>query len=199
MAIENARIIEQLGRRYDAGFITDIESDSFPPGLSEDVVRALSVKKGEPEWMTQWRLSAYRHWLTMPVPHWAKLKIAPIDFQAISYYSAPKAKYASLDEVPQELLDTYDKLGVPLHERARLAGVAVDAVFDSVSVGTTLPRYCLISCGCSRMASDIEQKTMPFSASSLRKVVPTDTESNTASTATPASFARSCNGTPSFS
>ena len=137
MAIENAQIIEQLGRRYDAGFITDIESDSFPPGLSEDVVRALSVKKDEPEWMTQWRLSAYRHWLTMPVPHWAKLKIAPIDFQAISYYSAPKAKYASLDEVPQELLDTYDKLGVPLHERAKLAGVAVDAVFDSVSVGTT--------------------------------------------------------------
>ena len=87
--------------------------------------------------MTEWRLAAYRHWLTMPMPHWAKLNIAPIDFQAISYYSAPKAKYASLDEVPQELLDTYDKLGVPLHERAKLAGVAVDAVFDSVSVGTT--------------------------------------------------------------
>lgn len=137
MATENAEILEQLGRRYDAGFITDIESDSLPPGLDEDVVRALSAKKNEPEWMTEWRLAAYRHWLTMPAPHWAKLKIGPIDFQAISYYSAPKAKYASLDEVPQELLDTYDKLGVPLHERAKLAGVAVDAVFDSVSVGTT--------------------------------------------------------------
>jgi len=142
MAIEttvtdNADIIEQLGRRYDAGFITEIESDSLPPGLDEDIIRALSAKKDEPEWMTQWRLSAYRHWLTMPVPHWAKLRIAPIDFQALSYYSAPKAKYASLDEVPQELLDTYEKLGVPLHERAKLAGVAVDAVFDSVSVGTT--------------------------------------------------------------
>ena len=87
--------------------------------------------------MTEWRLAAYRHWLTMPMPHWAKLNIAPIDLQALSYYSAPKAKYASLDEVPQELLDTYEKLGVPLHERAKLAGVAVDAVFDSVSVGTT--------------------------------------------------------------
>ena len=197
--VENAGIIEHLGRRYEAGFVTDIESDALPPGLGEDIVRALSAKKGEPEWMTQWRLDAYRHWLTMPVPHWAKLDIAPIDFQALSYYSAPKAKYATLDEVPQELLDTYEKLGVPLHERAKLAGVAVDAVFDSVSVGTTLPRYCLTSSGCSRIASDIEQKTMPLSASSLRNVVPTDTESNTASTATPASLARSCSGTPSFS
>ena len=136
--VENAQILQQLGRRYDAGFITDIESDSLPPGLSEEIVRALSAKKDEPEWMTEWRLAAYRHWLTMPVPHWAKLNIAPIDFQAISYYSAPKGpKYKSLDEVPKELLDTYDKLGVPLHERAKLAGVAVDAVFDSVSVGTT--------------------------------------------------------------
>ena len=137
--VENAEIIEQLGRRYDAGFVTEIESDSLPPGLSEDIIRALSAKKDEPEWMVEWRLSAYRHWLTMPMPHWAKLNIAPIDFQALSYYSAPKAKYASLDEVPQELLDTYEKLGVPLHERAKLAGVAVDAVFDSVSVGTTTP------------------------------------------------------------
>ena len=120
--IANKEIHEQLGRRYEAGFITDIESDSLPPGLDEDVIRALSAKKDEPEWMTDWRLEAYRHWLTMPMPHWAKLNIAPIDFQALSYYSAPKAKYASLDEVPQELLDTYDKLGVPLHERARLAG-----------------------------------------------------------------------------
>ena len=138
---KNAEIVEQLGRRYDAGFVTDIESDSFEPGLSEDVVRALSAKKDEPQWMTEWRLAAYRHWLTMPVPHWAKLNIAPIDLQSVSYYSAPKGpKYKSLDDVPKELLDTYDKLGVPLHERARLAGVAVDAVFDSVSVGTTFRR-----------------------------------------------------------
>src|SRR3546814_3904124 len=110
MSVENAEIIEQLGRRYSAGFVTDIESDSFAPGLSEDVVRALSAKKEEPEWMTEWRVAAYRHWLTMPVPHLAKLKIAPIDFQAISYYSAPKGpKYKSLDQVPPELLDTYDK------------------------------------------------------------------------------------------
>jgi Fe-S cluster assembly protein SufB len=137
-AIENAEILQQLGRRYDAGFVTEIESDSLPPGLSEEIVRALSARKEEPHWMIEWRLAAYRHWLTMPVPHWAKLNIAPIDFQAISYYSAPKGpKYKSLDDVPKELLDTYDKLGVPLHERAKLAGVAVDAVFDSVSVGTT--------------------------------------------------------------
>ena len=138
MALENQQIHERLARRYDAGFITDIESDTFPPGLSEDIVRALSAKKEEPEWMTEWRLAAYRHFLTMPMPEWAKLEIAPIDLQSLSYFSAPKGpKYKSLSEVPQELLDTYDKLGVPLHERAKLAGVAVDAVFDSVSVGTT--------------------------------------------------------------
>ncbi|GAB2661394.1 Fe-S cluster assembly protein SufB [Arenimonas aestuarii] len=138
MAIENQQIHERLARRYDAGFITDIESDTFPPGLSEDIVRALSAKKEEPEWMTDWRLAAYRHFLTMPMPEWAKLEIAPIDLQSLSYFSAPKGpKYQSLSEVPQELLDTYEKLGVPLHERAKLAGVAVDAVFDSVSVGTT--------------------------------------------------------------
>src|SRR3546814_18267796 len=90
MAGENAEVIAQLGRRYSAGFVTDIESDSFSPGLSADVVRALSAKKEEPEWMTEGRVAAYRHWLTMPVPHWAKLKSAPIDFQATSYYSAPK-------------------------------------------------------------------------------------------------------------
>ncbi len=136
--VAQAEVLErQLGSRYTAGFITDIESESLPPGLSEDIVRALSAIKNEPEWMTDWRLSAYRHWLTMDMPDWAKLRIAPIDFQAVSYYSAPKAKYASLDEVDPKLLETYEKLGVPLHERARLAGVAVDAVFDSVSVGTT--------------------------------------------------------------
>jgi len=126
-----------LNRRYDAGFVTDIESESLPPGLNEDVVRAISARKHEPEWMTQWRLAAYRHWLTMTSPHWAKLQIAPIDFQAISYFSQPKNRPKSLADVDPKLLETYDKLGVPLHERARLAGVAVDAVFDSVSVGTT--------------------------------------------------------------
>ena len=112
-APQNAQIHAQLGRKYDAGFITDIETDSLPPGLSEDIIRALSAKKHEPEWMTQWRLEAYRHFLTMKQPDWAKLSIGPIDLQALSYYSAPKGpKYKSLDEVPQELLDTYDKLGV---------------------------------------------------------------------------------------
>ena len=111
MATENAEILEQLGRRYDAGFITDIESDSLPPGLDEDTIRALSARKEEPEWMTQWRLDAYRHFLTMRQPDWAQLKIGAIDLQALSYYSAPKGpKYKSLDEVPKELLDTYDKL-----------------------------------------------------------------------------------------
>jgi len=134
---DNAEVEAALNRRYEAGFVTDIESVSLPPGLSEDIVRQLSALKNEPEWMTDWRLAAYRHWLTMPTPDWAKLKIDPIDYQAVSYYSAPKAGLKSLDEVDPKLLETYEKLGVPLHERARLAGVAVDAVFDSVSVGTT--------------------------------------------------------------
>jgi len=134
---DNAEVVEALNRRYEAGFVTDIESDSLPPGLSEEIVRQLSAIKGEPEWMLEWRLAAYRHWLTMPEPDWAKLDIAPIDYQSVSYYSAPKAGPKSLAEVDPKLLETYEKLGVPLHERARLAGVAVDAVFDSVSVGTT--------------------------------------------------------------
>jgi Fe-S cluster assembly protein SufB len=137
---ENLEIERALERKYSAGFVTDIESDTIAPGLSEDVVRFISAKKNEPAWMTEWRLAAYRHWLTMTPPDWARLTIAPIDFQAISYFAAPKKKYASLDEVDPKLLETYDKLGVPLHERARLAGVAVDAVFDSVSVGTTFKK-----------------------------------------------------------
>ncbi len=137
MAIERTDLQQLLNRRYSAGFVTDIETDTLPPGLNEDVIHALSARKREPEWMTQWRLEAYRHWLTMTPPAWAKLNIAPIDFQAISYYAAPKQAPKSLAEVDPKLLETYDKLGVPLHERARLAGVAVDAVFDSVSVGTT--------------------------------------------------------------
>src|SRR5690606_18688884 len=112
----------------------------IPKGLSEDTIRLLSAKKGEPEFMLEWRLAAYRHWLTMSPPEWAQVSFPPVDFQDISYYSAPKSKKdgpKSLDEVDPELLRTYEKLGVPLHERARLAGVAVDAVFDSVSVATT--------------------------------------------------------------
>ncbi|HEX4479272.1 MAG TPA: Fe-S cluster assembly protein SufB [Rudaea sp.] len=135
--VGNEAVTEAMNRRYSAGFVTDIESESLPPGLDEDVVRAISARKNEPAWMTEWRLKAYRHWLTMKAPHWAKLKIDPIDFQAISYFSQPKNRPKSLADVDPKLLETYDKLGVPLHERARLAGVAVDAVFDSVSVGTT--------------------------------------------------------------
>ncbi|MGN6728719.1 MAG: Fe-S cluster assembly protein SufB [Rhodanobacteraceae bacterium] len=137
MATERTEIQSLLNRRYSAGFVTDIETDSLPPGLNEDIIRALSARKQEPEWMLEWRLAAYRHWLTMTPPHWAKLNLGPIDFQAISYYAAPKQAPKSLAEVDPKLLETYDKLGVPLHERAKLAGVAVDAVFDSVSVGTT--------------------------------------------------------------
>src|SRR5215469_1371864 len=129
-----------LGRGYQHGFVTDIESDTVPPGLDEDVVRLISRKKNEPAFLTEWRLKALRHWVKMPQPNWAQVRIAPIDYQAISYYSAPKARTdgpKSLADVDPKLLETYDKLGVPLHERARLAGVAVDAVFDSVSVATT--------------------------------------------------------------
>jgi Fe-S cluster assembly protein SufB len=125
---------------YKAGFVTDIEQESLPPGLDEDVVRSISARKDEPGWLTEWRLKAYRHWLTMKEPRWARVEYDPIDYQAISYYAAPKSKKnapRSLDEVDPKLLETYEKLGVPLHERAKLAGVAVDAVFDSVSVATT--------------------------------------------------------------
>jgi Fe-S cluster assembly protein SufB len=136
-----AAVDEAVRKSYEHGFITDIETEVMPPGLSEEVVRRISAKKNEPEWMTEWRLAAYRHWLTMTPPEWARLSIEPIDFQAISYFAAPKKNQPkSLDEVDPKLLATFDKLGVPLHERARLAGVAVDAVFDSVSVGTTFKK-----------------------------------------------------------
>ncbi|MFT5769152.1 MAG: Fe-S cluster assembly protein SufB [Lysobacterales bacterium] len=140
MSTEQTAIESRLEQKYQHGFVTDIESDTVAPGLSEDVIRFISAKKGEPEWLLAWRLQAFEIWKGMQQPDWAHLKIAPIDFQAISYYSAPKRdedRPQSLDEVDPKLLETYDKLGVPLHERARLAGVAVDAVFDSVSVGTT--------------------------------------------------------------
>jgi Fe-S cluster assembly protein SufB len=138
---ETVNQIESLiARGYKHGFVTDIDADTVPPGLDESVVRLISRKKGEPSFLTEWRLKALQHWLQMPEPHWAHVRVAPIDYQSISYYSAPKAKTdgpKSLQEVDPKLLETYAKLGVPLHERARLAGVAVDAVFDSVSVATT--------------------------------------------------------------
>ena len=132
-------IDEAVSREYKYGFTTDIEQDTFPPGLNEDVIRKISDIKQEPEFLLDWRLKAYRHWLKMEEPDWAKVKYNPIDYQAISYYSAPKdkPKYDSLDEVDPELLKTYEKLGIPLQEQKQLAGVAVDAVFDSVSVATT--------------------------------------------------------------
>ncbi len=140
MATKPQDLDSLVGQQYRHGFVTDIDSDTVPPGLNEDVIRLISRKKGEPEFLLNWRLVAYRHWLTMREPHWAHVRYAPIDYQAISYYSAPKANTdgpKSLADVDPKLLATYEKLGVPLHERARLAGVAVDAVFDSVSVATT--------------------------------------------------------------
>lgn len=131
--------IEKLvSTQYQHGFVTDIEMETVPPGLNEDVIRLISAKKNEPAFLLDFRLKAYQYWLTLKMPDWAHLKIDPIDYQAISYYAAPKKKLLkSLDEVDPKLLETYEKLGVPLHERAKLAGVAVDAVFDSVSVATT--------------------------------------------------------------
>jgi Fe-S cluster assembly protein SufB len=136
---ETQKIEELANKEYKFGFVTDIEADTIPKGLNEDVVRQLSAKKQEPEWMTEWRLKAYRHWLTMEEPKWPNVKYPHVDYQEISYYSAPKStpKYKSLDEVDPELLDTYKKLGISLDEQKMLAGVAVDAVFDSVSVATT--------------------------------------------------------------
>ena len=136
---ETQKIEELANKEYKFGFVTDIEADTLPVGLNEDIIRQLSAKKEEPEWMTEWRLKAYRHWLTMEEPKWPNVKYPPVDYQEISYYSAPKKKPAlkSLDEVDPELLDTYKKLGISLDEQKMLAGVAVDAVFDSVSVATT--------------------------------------------------------------
>ncbi|ADE38257.1 Fe-S cluster assembly protein SufB [Candidatus Puniceispirillum marinum] len=131
--------MEAATGKYKYGFVTDIESDKAPKGLNEDIIRFISAKKDEPEWMLAWRLKAYKKWLTMESPDWAKLDIDPIDYQDVYYYSAPKdsEKLKSLDEVDPELLATYEKLGIPLNEQKMLAGVAVDAVFDSVSVATT--------------------------------------------------------------
>ncbi len=140
MSTERNELESMVNRRYEHGFVTDIEADSLPPGLDEDVVRAISAKKKEPEFMLEWRLKAFRHWQTMQEPSWAHVHYPKIDYQSISYFSAPisdEDRPKSLDEVDPKLLETYEKLGIPLHERAKLAGVAVDAVFDSVSVATT--------------------------------------------------------------
>ncbi len=140
MATHSQSMEALVNRTYEAGFYTDLESDTAPPGLNEDIIRLISDKKQEPEWLLQWRLAALRHWLTMTEPKWATVQHPPIDYQAISYYSAPRSKNdgpKSLDEVDPKLLETYEKLGIPLRERELLAGVAVDAVFDSVSVATT--------------------------------------------------------------
>ena len=162
-------------RKYRHGFVTDIEADTVPPGLNEDTIRLISAKKNEPDWLLDWRLQAYRHWLSMRQPNWANLRIDPIDFQAISYFSAPKSnkdRPKSLDEVDPKLLETYEKLGVPLHERARLAGVAVDAVFDSVSVGTTfkeeLKKAGVIFCSFSEAVEDHPELVQAY----LGSVVP---------------------------
>src|SRR5947209_9279483 len=140
MTTATSTIQELANREYQHGFVTDIETETVPRGLNEDIVRQISAKKGEPDWLLQWRLKAYRHWLTMEEPRWwPNLRIAPIDYQDIVYYSAPKQqkKLNSLDEVDPELRRTFEKLGISLDEQMRLSGVAVDAVFDSVSVATT--------------------------------------------------------------
>jgi Fe-S cluster assembly protein SufB len=140
MSAKNSEVEDLVGKKYRHGFVTEIESDTVPPGLDEDVIRLISRRKQEPQFMLDWRLKAFRYWQTLNEPDWAKLNIDPIDYQDISYYSAPKQNAdgpKSLDEVDPKLLETYEKLGIPLHERAALAGVAVDAVFDSVSITTT--------------------------------------------------------------
>jgi Fe-S cluster assembly protein SufB len=141
MATQSHDVEALIKKRYEHGFYTELESDTVPPGLDEDVICLISNKKKEPDWLLEWRLQAYRAWLKMKTPTWAHVKHAPIDYQAISYYSAPKSKDdgpKSLDQVDPKLLETYEKLGIPIEEQKALAGVAVDAVFDSVSIATTL-------------------------------------------------------------
>ena len=159
---------------YKYGFVSDIETDIIPKGISEDMVRLISQKKGEPEWLLDFRLKAYRYWLTLKQPDWAQLDIPPIDYQAISYYAAPKQTKApeSLDEVDPELLKTFDKLGIPLHEQKMLSGMAVDAVMDSVSVKTThrekLAELGIIFCSFSEAVKDYPELVKKY----LGKVVP---------------------------
>jgi len=172
---ETSSVDHFVQQKYRHGFVTDIESETVPPGLNEDVIRWISARKEEPQWLLEWRLQAYGLWLEMKQPDWAHLNIEPIDLQAISYFSAPKSdkdRPQSLDEVDPKLLETYEKLGVPLHERARLAGVAVDAVFDSVSVGTTfrkeLKRAGVIFCSFSEAVQECPELVRKY----LGTVVP---------------------------
>ncbi len=182
MSEQNATELDALvGREYEAGFITDIESDTIPPGLDESVVRFISARKAEPEWLTEWRLKAFAHWQKQTAPKWAHVHFPEIDYQSISYYSSPKSMAdgpKSLDEVDPELLATYDKLGIPLHEQEMLAGVinsgniAVDAVFDSVSVATTfrdrLAEAGVIFCSLSEAVHDYPELVQKY----LGSVVP---------------------------
>ena len=169
------KIIEDFANReYEHGFVTDVEQDTLPPGLDEDVIRHISAKKNEPEWLLEWRLKAYRHWLTMTEPRWPNVGYPEIDYQAISYFSAPKKnELQSLDEVDPEILSTYEKLGIPLEEQKILAGVAVDAVFDSVSVATTfkdkLSELGIIFCSFSEAVQEHPELVKKY----LGSVVPT--------------------------
>ena len=158
---------------YNLGFTTDIQSDTFPPGLNEDVVKAISIKKNEPQWLLEWRLSAYRAWIEMIEPHWSTATYPPIDYQSISYFSAPKKEnITSLDELDPQLLETYKKLGISLDEQKMLNGIAIDAVFDSVSVATTfkekLKKAGVIFCS----FSDAVQEHPDLVKKYLGKVVP---------------------------
>ena len=171
---QNKEINEFLKKNYEYGFETDIESETLPPGINEDVIRIISEKKKEPEFLLNWRLKAFAHWKKLKAPEWSKLNIDPIDYQSISYFSKPKQDDGpkSLDEVDPKLLETYEKLGIPLHERAKLAGVAVDAVFDSVSVVTTfkdkLAEAGVIFCSFSEAVQDHPELIKKY----LGKVVP---------------------------
>ncbi|MDP7096844.1 MAG: Fe-S cluster assembly protein SufB, partial [Candidatus Poseidoniia archaeon] len=174
MAKSNQVIDSAISREYEYGFVTDIDQEIIPPGLNEGVIRLISSKKNEPDWLLDWRLKAYGQWLKMEEPNWAKLQYSKIDFQAISYYSAPKEKekLKSLDEVDPELLDTYTKLGIPLEEQKMLANVAVDAVFDSVSVTTTfkeeLSKVGVIFCSFSEAVNNYPELIRKY----LGRVVP---------------------------
>ena len=175
MAEKDKELIENIEKQeYKYGFTSDIETETIPRGLNEEVVRLISTKKGEPEWMTERRLKAYRHWLNMVPPTWAHLTIPPIDFQDVIYYAAPKPskKLASMDEVDPELKRTFDKLGIPLEEQMALAGVAVDAVMDSVSVKTTfketLAEKGIIFCSMSEAIRDYPELIQKY----LGSVVP---------------------------
>ena len=184
MTSGNSALREIADQDYKYGFVTDIEAETAPRGLNEDIIRWISAKKEEPEWMLEWRLKAYRYWRTQAdqkqVPGWANVHYPEIDFQDMHYYSAPKpkAKLESLDEVDEELLRTFDKLGIPLEEQKRLAGVAVDAIFDSVSIATTfqetLSKHGVIFCPMSeaiREYPELVQKYPRFGGALRRQLL----------------------------